>query len=149
LNGHVTTYIGGHITPSATLSESLYNYNLAIDNIFPCRKHLFPASTGRSRKDFAMHFSKIWSSVVPATERGMPRLYDLRHHFLYRNVELCMRNGNDVNALRPYLMKHMGHKQTKSFQYYFHLSPPIKEEVSKIKSALDWMIPDAPEVLYE
>jgi integrase len=79
----------------------------------------------------------------------MPRLYDFRHHLLYRNVELCMRGGGDVNALRPYIMRHMGHRLPESFQYYFHLSPPIREEVSRIKSGLDWMIPDVPEVPYE
>ena len=134
---------------SEELSELLFRYNLAIEKIFPRHKHLFPASVNRSRNDFAKHFSKIWMSNVPALGHGEPRLYDFRHHLLYRNVELCMRNGDDVNVLRPYLMRHMGHKLPESFQYYFHLSPPIRKEVSRIKKSLDWMIPDIPEVLYE
>lgn len=131
------------------LSEILFKYNLVIEKIFPHRKYLFPASVSRSRSDFAKHFREIWTSNVPAVEHGGPRLYDFRHHLLYRNVELCMRNGDDVNVLRPYLMRHMGHKLPESFQYYFHLSPPIRKEVSQIKRSLDWMIPDIPEVPYE
>jgi len=120
-----------------------------IEKIFPSREYLFPASVSRSRNDFAQHFRAIWISSVPDEGRGTPRLYDFRHHLLYRNVELCMRNGGDVNVLRPYIMRHMGHKLPESFQYYFHLSPPIQKEISRIKNALDWMIPDIPEVPYE
>jgi len=134
---------------STELTEFFSLYNLAIERIYPCRKYLFPKSASRSRNDFAKHFSEIWAASVPATRHGVPRLYDFRHHFLYRNVELCMRDGVDVNAYRPYVMKHMGHKTPDSFLYYFHLSPPIRKEVSRIKNNLDWMIPDAPEVPYE
>jgi integrase len=134
---------------SDELSKVLSKYSLKIEDIFPHRKYLFPASENRSRKDFAKHFREIWESSVPAEGRGVPRLYDFRHHLLYRNVELCMRNGNDVNVLQPYIMRHMGHKLPESFQYYFHLSPPIQKEVSEIKNSLDWMIPDVPEVPYE
>jgi integrase len=134
---------------SRELSEIISKYSLAVEKIFPHRKYLFPASTGKSRNDFAKRFSEIWGRSVPPDEHGKPRLYDLRHHLLYRNIELCMRNGRDVNTLRPYIMKHMGHKHPESFQYYFHLSPPIRKEVSRIKSGLDWMIPDVPEVPYE
>lgn len=134
---------------SEELSVVLYKYNSVTEKLFPRHKYLFPASIGRSRNDFAKRFGNIWASSVPAGKHGEPRLYDLRHHLLYRNVELCMRNGDDVNVLRPYLMRHMGHKLPESFQYYFHLSPPIRKEISHIKKNLDWMIPDVPEVPYE
>jgi len=134
---------------SAELTELLHRYNEEISKIFPNRKYLFPSAECRSRNDFAQRFIEIWAASVPDTEHGKPRLYDLRHHFLYRNVELCMQTGGDVNAMRPYIMKHMGHKMPESFQYYFHLSPPIRKDVSRIKSDLDWMIPDVPEVPYE
>lgn len=134
---------------SEELSEFLFKYNSVIETIFPRHKYLFPASVSRSRNDFAKHFRGIWTSNVPAVEHGGPRLYDFRHHLLYRNVELCMQNSDDVNVLRPYLMRHMGHKLPESFQYYFHLSPPIRKEVSQIKKSLDWMIPDVSEVPYE
>jgi integrase len=134
---------------SEELSVVLYKYKSVTEKFFPCHKYLFPASVGRSRNDFAKHFRNIWMSNVPAGKHGKPRLYDFRHHLLYRNVELCMRSGDDVNVLRPYLMRHMGHKLPESFQYYFHLSPPIRKEVSQIKKSLDWMIPDVPEVPYE
>jgi integrase len=134
---------------SGELSEFLAMYNSAVEKIFPCRKYLFPFSSSRPRNDFAKRFREIWVSSVPDAGRGTPRLYDLRHHLLYRNVELCMRGGGDVNVLRPYVMRHMGHKTPESFQYYFHLSPPIRKAVSSIKNDLDWMIPDVPEAPYE
>lgn len=134
---------------SEELSVVLYKYSSMAEKLFPCHKYLFPASVDRSRNDFAKRFRNIWTSSVPAGKYGEPRLYDFRHHLLYRNVELCMRSGDDVNVLRPYLMRHMGHKLPESFQYYFHLSPPIRKEISHIKKNLDWMIPDVPEVLYE
>jgi len=134
---------------SDELSASLLEYNLAIEKFFPCRKYLFPASVSRPRNDFAKQFSEIWTANVPDIGHGAPRLYDFRHHLLYKNVELCLLDGGDVNVLQPYVMRHMGHKLPESFQYYFHLSPPIQRELSKIKNNLDWMIPDVPEVPYE
>jgi integrase len=135
---------------SEELSELLGRYNETIEKLLPKRKHLFPASPVRSRNDFAKRFSALWGSCVfsqPLDKK--PRFYDLRHHFLYRNVELSMQSGGDVNVLRPYLMRHMGHRLPESFQYYFHLSPPIRKEVARIKEDLDWMMPDIPEVPYE
>ena len=134
---------------SKELSEFLFRYNLEVERVLPQRKHLFPASLNRPRNDFSRRFREIWTANVSDAGRGIPRLYDLRHHFLYRNVELCLRNGGDVNVMRPYVMRHMGHKLPDSFQYYFHLSPPIQKEVSKIKNDLDWMIPEALEAPYE
>ena len=134
---------------SEELSKVFFKYNSVIEKIFPCHKYLFPASVNRSRNDFSKCFGEIWTSYVLPRECGEPRLYDFRHHFLYRNVELCMRSGEDVNVLRPYLMRHMGHKLPESFQYYFHLSPPIRKEITQIKTGLDWMIPDISEVPYE
>ncbi len=134
---------------SDDLSKVLFKYNSVIEKIFPRHKYLFPASVYRSRDDFSKRFRKIWVSYVLPSGRGEARLYDFRHHLLYRNVELCMRSGEDVNVLRPYLMRHMGHKLPESFQYYFHLSPPIRKEITQIKTNLDWMIPDISEVPYE
>lgn len=134
---------------SDELSKVLFKYNSVIEKIFPHHKYLFPASVNRSRNDFAKRFKEIWASYVLPSRRGEPRLYDFRHHLLYRNVELCMSRGEDVNVLRPYLMRHMGHKLPESFQYYFHLSPSIQKEITKMKTDLDWMIPDILEVPYE
>jgi site-specific recombinase XerD len=142
-NGDRIVYMNEEVT------EFLCAYSAMIEEIYPYRKYLFPASQNQSFSGFAKHFCEIWMAFVPDTGHGSPRLYDFRHHFLYRNVELYMRNGGDVNALRPYIMKHMGHKLPVSFQYYFHLSPPIRKELSELKNDLDWMIPDAPEVPYE
>jgi integrase len=134
---------------SEELSVLLSRYDAAIEKFFPDRKYLFPASKDRPRSDFSKHFREIWDSNISSPADDKPRLYDFRHHLLYRNVELHMRGGKDVNVLRPYIMRHMGHRLPESFQYYFHLSPPIREEVSRIKQELDWMLPDIPEVPYE
>ena len=141
---------GGRVVyMSDELSNVLFKYNTVIEKIFPHHNYLFPASVNRSRNDFSKHFGEIWASCVLPKEHGVPRLYDFRHHLLYRNVELCMRNGEDVNVLRPYIMRHMGHKLPASFQYYFHLSPSIRKEIIRIKTDLDWMIPSISEVPYE
>ena len=134
---------------SEELSAFLLKYNAKIEKVFPCHKYLFPASVNQSRNDFSKQFKKIWMANVADTGHGSPRIYDFRHHLLYRNVEMCMRNGVDVNAIRPYLMRLMGHKLPESFRYYFHLSPPIQKEVTQIKKSLDWMIPDVPVIPYE
>ena len=48
-----------------------------------------------------------------------------RHHFVYANMNRWLREGKDVNAMLPYLMRYMGHSDVKNTLYYLHLVPDI------------------------
>ncbi|MCR6547025.1 tyrosine-type recombinase/integrase [Dehalobacterium formicoaceticum] len=124
-------YSKGHVQHYVVLHHSMLllmrQYDGAIDKMYPDRVYFFPAR----KRNGGFH----------------------RASWVQRNFKKMWRQHNCGNvvpyALRPYLMRHMGHKLPESFQYYFHLSPPIRKEVSQIKKSLDWMIPDVPEVPYE
>jgi len=49
-----------------------------------------------------------------------------------------LREGKDVNAMLPYLMKYMGHSEVKNTLYYFHLVPDIYGAI--VKNHFIWKI---------
>ena len=56
-------------------------------------------------------FHKLWYRAFPEmrTSGISIRPYGLRHHFAYADMNRWLREGKDVNAMLPYLMKYMGH----------------------------------------
>lgn len=114
---------------SEELTEYLKKYDRKISTLFPGRKTFFP-----NKKDnpycatmLEQNFYKIWYGSFPEKkDSGVSiRVYDFRHHFVYANMNRWLREGKDVNAMLPYLMKYMGHSEIKNTLYYFHLIPDI------------------------
>ena len=44
-----------------------------------------------------------------------------------------LREGKDVNAMLPYLMRYMGHSDVKNTLYYLHLVPDIYGDIGQIQ----------------
>ena len=57
--------------------------------------------------------------------RKKSNVWIFRHHFVYANMNRWLREGKDVNAMLPYLMRYMGHSDVKNTLYYLHLVPDI------------------------
>jgi len=131
---------------SQELSDYLQNYDTKINAIFPDRSFFFP-----SRKDcpysagaLQKNFLKIWYTAFPdkKCDGVSVRAYDFRHHFAYANMNRWLREGKDVNAMLPYLMKHMGHQDIENTLYYFHLVPDIYGAIVKKSSLLEGFLPE-------
>lgn len=114
---------------SQELTEYLAGYDSRISRLFPDRTFFFPNRKGRPYGAcwLERNFLRFWYTAFPEKkDSGISiRAYDLRHHFVYANMNRWLREGKDVNAMLPYLMRYMGHSDVKNTLYYLHLVPDI------------------------
>jgi integrase len=90
------------------------------------------------------NFLRFWYMAFPEKEgSGISiRPYDFRHHFAYANMNRWLREGKDVNAMLPYLMKYMGHSDIENTLYYFHLVPDIYDAIVRKSRPFEAFIPE-------
>lgn len=114
---------------SEELTEYLAVYDRRISCLFPNRMVFFPNKEDHpySASWLERNFLRFWYAAFPEKrDSGISiRAYDFRHHFVYANMNHWLREGKDVNAMLPYLMRYMGHSDVKNTLYYFHLVPDI------------------------
>lgn len=131
---------------SEELAEYLAIYDRQISRLFPNREAFFP-----NRKDqpysaswLEQNFLRFWHAAFPEKKDSgaSTRAYDFRHHFVYANMNRWLREGRDVNAMPPYLMRYMGHSDIKSTLYYFHLVPDIYGGILDRFSHSEGLIPE-------
>ena len=114
---------------SKELAEYLAVYDRRISRLFPNRVTFFPNREDHpySASWLEQNFLRFWYAAFPG-KRGSGisiRAYDFRHHFVYANMNRWLKEGKDVNAMLPYLMRYMGHSDVRNTLYYFHLVPDI------------------------
>ncbi len=91
-------------------------------------------------------FNDCWQRANPQV-KSLPRVrvYDLRHRFASAVLNRWLDEGEDLNAMLPYLSAYMGHGSLSETAYYIHILPE-----NLVKSAgIDWIAFDGliPEVL--
>ena len=131
---------------SQELSDYLRAYDTKINQVFPDRAYFFPARNDApyGAGAFQKNFLKIWYTAFPEKEHDgvSVRAYDFRHHLAYANMNRWLKEGKDINANLPYLMKYMGHQDIENTLYYFHLVPDIYGEVMKKASLFEGLLPE-------
>jgi integrase len=136
---------------SRELADCLSEYARKISSAWPGHEYFFPKSS-KGRYDDAYlstNFRKIWKSAGgqrfgPAKSRV--RLYDLRHHFAFANINRWIREGRNANAMVAYLCRFMGHSTIESTYYYLHLVPDFFDDYANTVRGLSDILP---EVEYE
>lgn len=131
---------------SDELAEYLADYDHWISCLLPDRIVFFP---NRDDKPYSpgcleQNFRRFWYAAFPEKKNSgvSIRLYDFRHHFVYANMNRWMKEGKDVNAMLPYLMRYMGHSDIKNTLYYFHLVPDIYGKILERSSRSEKLIPE-------
>ena len=130
---------------SDELADYLAAYDAAAEKMFPGRRYFFPkGAEGAYAKGFVSgNFKRIWLRAFPGWgSRPTPRAYDLRHHFAWATINRWAREGADVNARLPYLMRYMGHKHISNTLYYFHFVPDFHADFVALASGLDRIVPE-------
>lgn len=129
---------------SKELSVYLLGYDRKISALFPERTYFFPRTKERpySKQFIYYDFDLIWDIAFPKWEGKRPRIYDFRHHFAWANINRWAREGSDVNAMLPYLMRYMGHNSVKHTLYYFRFVPDFYQDYRKLSAELDYRIPE-------
>ncbi|MCL2400891.1 MAG: site-specific integrase [Defluviitaleaceae bacterium] len=133
---------------SVELVNYLSEYAMKIRSVWSAHKFFLPKGEVDCYADgyLSTNFQKIWASIANAHTDGRVRLYDMRHHFAFENINRWIREGKDVNAMVAYLSKYMGHSSIECTYYYIHLVPHFfKDYASVVKNLADVL----PEVEYE
>jgi len=130
---------------SVELATYLTHYDSRMSSIFPERMYFFPRDREKpySVQSLCYNFRIIWKQSFPEWTGNLPRIYDVRHHFAWVSINRWAREGTDVNAMLPYLMRYMGHNCIKHTLYYFRFVPDFYADYK----ALSWQLNDRiPEV---
>lgn len=124
----------------------LTDYDRRISCLFPDRMTFFPNRDDHpySPSCLEQNFLRSWYAAFPEKKDSgaSTRAYDFRHHFVYANMNRWLREGRDVNAMLPYLMRYMGHSDIKSTLYYFHLVPDIYGGILDRSSHSEGLMPE-------
>lgn len=66
-------------------------------------------------------FSCFWKKTrFAASADKAPTLHSLRHTYVVKRVNLWMGEGLNMDAMMPYLSRHLGHKSVDETYYYYH-----------------------------
>jgi integrase len=130
---------------SDELANYLKEYEAKINICFPEREYFFPSPTGRiySSTSISSNFRNIWLAAGLKRD-GMvkPRAYDFRHHFACANIIRWSKEGMDIHAMLPYLMRYMGHASLDSTYYYLHLTPDFFPQYASLAASAQNLIPE-------
>ena len=129
------------------LLELCGEYDSIIESIFHERHVFFPNKDGDyfSKATIDQWFHEFWD-ILPESKIKMgnsARVHDFRHSYAVHRLNQWVRNGQDINALYPYLSEYMGHSQYADTDYYLSLIEEFYPEMEKRLSALnDGILPE-------
>jgi integrase len=129
---------------SDELATYLTHYDSRMSSIFPERMYFFPRDREKpySVQSLCYNFRIIWKRSFPEWTGNLPRIYDARHHFAWASINRWAREGTDVNAMLPYLMRYMGHNCIKHTLYYFRFVPDFYADYKALSRQLNDRIPE-------
>lgn len=132
---------------SDELISYLARYDIIASSVFPERTHFFPrdAKNPYSEQALSYNFAVVWRRAFPGWTGKLPRVYDWRHHFAWATINRWAREGTDVNAMLPYLMRYMGHNCIKHTLYYFRFVPDFYQDYKDLSCRLNSLIPEVPD----
>lgn len=108
------------------VAEYLSEYDKKLRKILPRRDWFFTNAYGEccTVKWLDHIFLRVYRKLGICGINGTaPRIYDFRHSFATHRLYEWMRNGDDLNAMLPYLSAYMGHAELSDTYYYIHLVP--------------------------
>ena len=136
---------------SSDLLEVCRKYNFLMESMLPGRCAFFPNKTGACYSNAMIDywFHKFWDKLSEAKAvTGNPaRVHDFRHGYAVHRLNQWVKEGQDVNALYPYLSEYMGHSKYADTDYYLSLVEDFYPEMEQRLSSLNDEI--LPEVHHE
>ena len=120
----------GHKDRTVMMSEEVLNlcrvYQAQVSRLAPGRLTFFPNPEGQlyNRHTIDAWFRRFWTKTgITHSSGNPPRVYDFRHTFAVKRLNLWAQEGRDLNACLPYLSLYMGHAHMTATDYYLHLVP--------------------------
>ncbi|AEV28928.1 site-specific recombinase XerD [Sphaerochaeta pleomorpha str. Grapes] len=140
------TYRDRRLPIGEMLLLELKQYDLIMQKRLPERKYFFPTKANDSYKcsSLSIAFSHILrdAGIGQSSNGNNARLYDLRHHFVFRNINTWIEDGKDVYALLPYLRLYLGHSCIENTEYYLHWVPEFFPVFERLYGKLGDNLPE-------
>jgi integrase/recombinase XerD len=145
-NGQVTIrHSKGNKDRNVMMSEEVLNlcriYDSKVSRLFPARLAFFPNQSGQhyNRNLIDYWFHLFWKKTGLTNLSGNPpRVYDFRHTFAVKRLNLWVEEGKDLHACLPYLSMYLGHVHLTATDYYLHFVPeffPVFKEKTQERCA--------------
>lgn len=133
------------------LYEMCKVYDTIPESLVPRRIAFFANKDGHhfSRSTLNYWFHEFWDDLPQSrmVRGNPPRVHDLRHSYAVHRLNQWVKDGQDVNALYPYLSQFMGHSSYADTDYYLSLVEDFYLELEqRLASVNDGILP---EVHYE
>jgi len=136
---------------SDDLREVCKEYDAIIDSMQPGRHVFFPNRNGKcfSKCTFDYWFHEFWDKLSESrtVTKNPARVHDFRHGYAVHRLNAWVREGQNINALYPYLSEYMGHSNYADTDYYLSLIEEFYPEMEKRLSSINDDI--LPEVHHE
>lgn len=133
------------------LRDVCREYDFLMESLHPGRQVFFPNKDGNcfSKAILDQWFHEFWDKLPEAgAVAGNPaRVHDFRHGYAVHRLNQWVREGQDINALYPYLSEYMGHSCYADTDYYLSLVEDFYPEMEQRLSAVNDDI--LPEVCHE
>jgi integrase len=136
---------------SADMLDVCREYDAIIRRRLPERDAFFPNKNGRfyGKSTLDCWFHEFWDRLPEADliVGNSPRVHDFRHVYAVNRMNGWVRDGQNTNALYPYLSEYMGHSHYVDTDYYLALIESFYPEMERRMSGLNDEI--LPEVCHE
>lgn len=136
---------------SDDLRELCKEYDTIMESMLPGRQVFFPNRNGKSfdNSAFGNWFHEFWDKLPEScTVTGNPaRVHDFRHTYAVHRLNRWVKEGQNINALYPYLSEYLGHSNYANTDYYLSLVEAFYPEMEKRLSSINDDI--LPEVYHE
>ena len=124
-------------------------YDRLVAAVVPGREAFFPNADGAaycaSTPDVWFH--EFWDPLpeAGAVAGNPPRVHDLRHTYCVYRINQWVREGEDVEALQPYLSEFVGHARFADTDYYLHLAEPFWPDLEEMMGDVnERVLPEVP-----
>jgi len=120
---------------SQDLLEVCRKYNAFVNELLPHRRVFFSNKDGTCFHSGTLSnwFHEFWDQLPEATAvKGNPaRVNDFRHTYAVDRLNRWVKEGEDINALCPYLSEYMGHCHYTHTDYYLSLVESFYPEMER------------------
>lgn len=132
---------------SKDLLEVCREYDSIMEAMFPDRQIFFPNKDGNcfSKSILDYWFHEFWDKLPESdvTIGNPARVHDFRHSYAVHRLNQWVKEGQDINALYPYLSEYMGHSNYADTDYYLSLVEDFYPEMEqRLASINDNILPE-------
>lgn len=132
---------------SDDLRDVCREYDSIMESIFPGRQVFFPNKDGNCFNKSMLNywFHEFWDKLPESgAVAGNPvRVHDFRHGYAVHRLNQWVKEGQDINALYPYLSEYMGHSRYADTDYYLSLMEDFYPEMEwRLSSVNDEILPE-------